>query len=354
MLMLELGEPCALYCEEEDFDEDFSLNNNGPIYESANDDSSAIKDSPLLSPHLREDDLYDDNSELVSLISKESENRLICDNLMSDGSLLESRREAVGWILWVNAHCGFSVFTASLAVNYLDRLLLCIRLRDNRPWRTQLTAVACLSLAAKIHESHVPLLLDLQVESKYVFEAKTIQRMELLVLSTLGWRMYPVTPVSFFHHVSKRLRLKSIKRWEFLLRCENLLLSVIADAKLGSYLPSVVSSAIMLCVVNEAHPPCDALKYHDQLMNVVDKTNEGKVNECYKLVQEISGRRRSCGLDYKPFMAHKRMILPVPSSPVGVGDASFCSASSSGTWAVEISPSCPPDNYDLKRRKIQY
>ena len=34
-------------------------------------------------------------------------------------------------------------------------------------------------------------------EAKYVFEARTIQRMELLVLSTLKWRMQAVTPFSF-------------------------------------------------------------------------------------------------------------------------------------------------------------
>lgn len=34
-------------------------------------------------------------------------------------------------------------------------------------------------------------------ESKFVFEARTIQRMELLVLSTLRWRMQAVTPFSF-------------------------------------------------------------------------------------------------------------------------------------------------------------
>ncbi|RVW24079.1 Cyclin-D4-1 [Vitis vinifera] len=38
-------------------------------------------------------------------------------------------------------------------------------------------------------KTDVPLLLDLQVEErKYVFEVKTIQRIELLVLSTLQWK----------------------------------------------------------------------------------------------------------------------------------------------------------------------
>ncbi|XLS78528.1 hypothetical protein HN51_062753 [Arachis hypogaea] len=36
-----------------------------------------------------------------------------------------------------------------------------------------------------------------QVEdAKYVFESKTIQRMELLILSTLNWKMHRVTPLS--------------------------------------------------------------------------------------------------------------------------------------------------------------
>lgn len=161
MYMLE--SPCALYCEEETSDGDFSLNNNDLIEETVNNDSSVIKDSPLLSPHLQEDDLFDDDSGLESLISKENETHLCYDNLMSDGPLVESRREAVGWVLRVNAHYGFSACTAALAVNYYDRFLLSIGLQNNKPWASQLAAVACLSLAAKIQETLVPLLLDLQV-----------------------------------------------------------------------------------------------------------------------------------------------------------------------------------------------
>ncbi|KAF6170245.1 hypothetical protein GIB67_035350 [Kingdonia uniflora] len=75
---------------------------------------------------------------------------------------------------------------------------------------TQLVIVACLSLAAKVEETQVPLLLDLQVEeTKYVFEAKTIQRMELLVLSKLHWKMNPVTPLLFVDHIIRWLGLKT-------------------------------------------------------------------------------------------------------------------------------------------------
>jgi cyclin D1/2/4 len=40
---------------------------------------------------------------------------------------------------------------------------------------------------------------------RYVFEAKTIQRMELLVLSTLNWRMQAVTPFSYMDYFLNKL-----------------------------------------------------------------------------------------------------------------------------------------------------
>lgn len=69
----------------------------------------------------------------------------------------------------------------------------------------------------------------LQVEdTKYMFEAKTIQRMELLVLSTLKWKMHPVTPLSFIDHIIRRLGLKTHLHLEFLRRCERLLLTIVS------------------------------------------------------------------------------------------------------------------------------
>lgn len=64
-----------------------------------------------------------------------------------------------------------------------------------------------------------------------MFEAKTIQRMELLVLSTLQWRMNPVTPISFLDHIIRRFGLKGNLHYEFLRSCEHIILSVIAGAK---------------------------------------------------------------------------------------------------------------------------
>ncbi|KAF6139256.1 hypothetical protein GIB67_021466 [Kingdonia uniflora] len=128
---------------------------------------------------------------------------------------------------------------------------------------TQFVVVACLSLAAKVEETQIPLLSDLQAEeTKYVFEAKTIQRMEPFVLFKLHWKMNPVTPLSFVDHIIRRLRLKTRHHWEFLNKCEDLLVCVLADYRFVGYLPSVLAIAILLHIINQIEP-CNLLEYQN-------------------------------------------------------------------------------------------
>lgn len=142
-----------LYCSEENWEQEgddeeeqsfctFSSNNKVPI--------------------LREQDLFWDEAELSLLFSKEEQNHL-AENLKTNPSLAKSRCQAVEWMLKVNAHYSFSAVTAITAVNYLDRFLFSIHFQEEKPWMTQLAAVACLSIAAKVEETQVPLLLDFQV-----------------------------------------------------------------------------------------------------------------------------------------------------------------------------------------------
>lgn len=176
----------ALYCdeakwedeeeeEEEDEESDVTTNNdacNGPSL------------FPLL---LLEQDFFWEDQELNSLFSKEklqhqqlygynihaNNNNDACDsinnNVHFDPSFSQPRREAVEWMLKVNAHYGFSALTATLAVTYLDRFLLSFHFQREKPWMIQLVAVTCISLAAKVEETQVPLLLDLQVGSSQSF-----------------------------------------------------------------------------------------------------------------------------------------------------------------------------------------
>jgi hypothetical protein len=75
----------------------------------------------------------------------------------------------------------------------------------------------------------------LQVEEvEHIFEAHTIQRMELLVLSTLGWRMSSVTPFSYIDYFFHKLGISNL-----LLRA---LLSRVSEIILGT--------------MNGKHPEC--------------------------------------------------------------------------------------------------
>ncbi|XLR57919.1 hypothetical protein S83_008591, partial [Arachis hypogaea] len=109
-------------------------------------------------------------------------------------------------------------------------------------------------------------------EPKFLFEAKTVQRMELLVLSTLQWRMNPVTPISFFEHIVRRIGLKTLLHWEFLWRCQRVLLSVIPNSRYVGDLPSTLAAATMIHVIKEIEP-LNAMEYINQLMGLL-KTSE--------------------------------------------------------------------------------
>lgn len=66
-------------------------------------------------------------------------------------------------------------------------------------WAIRLLSIACLSLAAKMEECQVPSLSEYDVE-ECSFDADVIQRMELLVLNTLEWKMICVTPFTYLSY----------------------------------------------------------------------------------------------------------------------------------------------------------
>lgn len=105
------------------------------------------------------------------MLSKEKDQNLQAGAVLktlvqTDNALSLARTEAIDWLLKVNAFYGFSSLTALLAINYLDRILSGPHFQRDKPWMLQLLAVTCISLAAKVEEIRVPLLLDLQVNKK--------------------------------------------------------------------------------------------------------------------------------------------------------------------------------------------
>ncbi|EPS67948.1 hypothetical protein M569_06825, partial [Genlisea aurea] len=215
-----------------------------------------------------------DDEELQALFSRQ-------DGFVPGAAVWVLRKETVEWVLRISSRFGFSASTAILAVDYLDRFLSSLGYGGDKPWAMQLAAVASLSIAAKVSEaaSSVPLLLDLQVEgAEYFFEAKTIQRMELLILGAMEWRVNSATPLCFIDHTMRRLGMKSDSFWGF---CENLLLGIISDSRFRWFPPSVLAGATMIHVSRKG--TVDFLE--GQLLSLL-KISKEEVKRCYDLVSD--------------------------------------------------------------------
>ncbi|KAG8490775.1 hypothetical protein CXB51_013953 [Gossypium anomalum] len=225
---------------------------------------------------IHQNEQQQEDEEFLLFFAKETEQQPPCFYVGTHESLATGRREVVEWMLKVSAINKFTTLTAVLSTNYLDSF-------KEKPWMVQLLAITCLSLAAKVEETqHVPLL---QVDTNYVFEAKTIRGMELLVLSTLKWKMYPVTPFSSLDRIIRRLGSKTHLQCEFLKRCECLLLCVISNSRSTHYLPSVLATAIMMHALDKID--FNLIDHQNRLMSVF-KISEEKVNYCFKLILDVS------------------------------------------------------------------
>nr|CAB3483274.1 unnamed protein product [Digitaria exilis] len=235
------------------------------------------------------------------------------------------RREAVDWIWKVYAYFNFGPVTAYLAVNYLDRFLSWYELPEGKDWMTQLLSVVCLSLAAKIEETFVPPSLDVQVgDSRYEFEAKTVQRMELLVLSSLNWRMQAVTPFSYLDYFLNKLNggIKAPTSWLF--QSAELILCIARGTGCIGFRPSEIAAAVAAIVVGEAAV--------EGIENACAHVNKERVLRCQDAIQSMA----SPAINTVPPKSASGRASPAPQSPVGVLDAGCLSYKSDDDAAATV------------------
>ncbi|KAI3413148.1 Cyclin N-terminal domain-containing protein [Psidium guajava] len=228
-----------------------------------------------------------------------------------------ARQDSINWIWRVHAHYRFRPITAFLSVNYFDRFLSFHSLpREANGWAFQLLSVACVSLAAKMEEPDVPLLLDLQVfDPKFVFEPRTVQRMELWVMSNLNWRLRSVTPFDFLHSFVPKLPSlssspPSLRR--VLSASSDLILSTTRVIDFLGFTPSTIAAAAVLCAAGQGGD--EPRVFHDSL-------DTEMVRSCRQLMEEYL-------VDTCPSATVKVAEEPeppaAPPSPVGVLDAAAC------------------------------
>ncbi|XP_030552085.1 cyclin-D1-1 [Rhodamnia argentea] len=204
-----------------------------------------------------------------------------------------AREESVAWILKVHAFYGFQPLTAYLSVNYLDRFLCSRILPQPNGWPMQLLSVACLSLAAKMEEPLVPSLLDLQVGgARYIFEPRTIRRMEFLVLSVLDWRLRSITPFAFIGFFAWKVDPTGTGVGFLVSRATQVILSNVQETSLLEYRPSCIAVAAVLHAASDI--PSLSLCNPENAESWCDGLSKEKIISCYRLMQKMvhSGSKR--------------------------------------------------------------
>lgn len=281
---------------------------------------------------------------LALMIRRECEHMPAGDYLerLRNGDLdIGARDEILDWIAKVHSHFNFGPLSAYLAVNYLDRFLSAYDLPKGKAWMMQLLGVACLSIAAKMEETEVPLSLDLQGgDAKFVFEAKTIQRMELLVMSTLKWRMQAITPFSFIDYFLKKINSDQIASTSSINKSVQLILSTVKGIHFLVFKPSVIAAAVAMSIAVKT----ETVDSEKALSALVQHVQKDKVMKCVELIQELS---LPSDLVKGPIASS---IPSVPQSPIGVLDAACLSYRTDGSGVESCANSS--HNSPVKRRKL--
>ncbi|KAJ4975730.1 hypothetical protein NE237_000836 [Protea cynaroides] len=172
---------------------------------------------------------------------------------------VSARREVVSLILQAQFSCRFDPLIPYLAVNYLDRFIARQGMPQGNPWILQLIAMACLSLAAKMKKTDFSLD-DFQNGEGFIFDTNTLQRMELLILGALKWRMRSITPFSFLHFFLSLFKLKDPPLRDALkARATEIIFKAQNEMKLLEFKPSIIAASALLSASHELFPmqfPC--------------------------------------------------------------------------------------------------
>ncbi|KAL0545569.1 hypothetical protein IC582_015456 [Cucumis melo] len=196
-----------------------------------------------------------------------------------------ARLDAIAWILKTRNVFGFGCQTAYLSMIYFDRFLSRRAITNEKLWAIRLLAVACLSLAAKMEELKVPALSEFPVDD-FNFESKVIQRMELLVLNTLEWKMGSTTPFSFIPYFISKLSIESPPSNK-VSQIVELIWVMIRETNTENHRPSVVAVATAILATMDDRLTRKALELKMKSISQCRYLELEEVISCYNLMQEL-------------------------------------------------------------------
>ncbi|KAJ7968443.1 Cyclin [Quillaja saponaria] len=193
------------------------------------------------------------------------------------------RCEAISLILQVKFTCKLDPFIVYLAISYMDRFLSKQEI-PGKPWVLKLLLISCLSLASKMKDAPFSIS-DLQKED-FIFEAQSINKMELLILDALKWRMRSITPFCFLHFFLSLSDLKDLPFQQALKhRASEIIFNAHTDIKFLEFKPSTVAASAVMTACYELFPPIfSSMRSAISSCRYVD---EGVMLKCFNLMQEM-------------------------------------------------------------------
>ncbi|CAL5351321.1 unnamed protein product [Camellia sinensis] len=171
------------------------------------------------------------------------------DHLQSSGLIL-ARFRAMQWLLKSQRRLNLSCQTVFNAANYFDRFLSMNQCKGWKYWMVELLAIACLSVAYKFGETtHLPLH-EIQMEDlDHSFQSSLIQRMELTLLKTLGWRLG-------------------------------------SNSKFVEFRPCVVAISALRCVIQDSLPSPTYNAHLDYITRLIPEDQKDDLIKCHKIMEE--------------------------------------------------------------------
>ncbi|CAI0431147.1 unnamed protein product [Linum tenue] len=219
------------------------------------------------------------------LFSSESDHMPSPDFLKTSVSYALFRREAIRIVSQADYSDPFLPY---LAVNYMDRFASRLENMENKPWVVRLVVISCLSLASKMRNSDFSASDFQQREGCFGFDEKTINRMEVMILHALQWRMRSITPFSFLEYFSLSFDTtaseQALKQRALKARAQDIIFKTQNEMKLLEFRPSAVAASALLAACQELFP----LQFHsfERSISSCDCVNTDNLSRCLNHVQE--------------------------------------------------------------------
>ncbi|GFP89532.1 putative cyclin-d6-1 [Phtheirospermum japonicum] len=205
-------------------------------------------------------------------------------SLNSEDSHLSVRRGIVSSIFHFSPD--FDPFLSYLAINYMDRFLSTHSMPDGKPWIFKLVAISCISLALKMRKTEFSVS-GLMQDGGFMIDSATIERMEMLILGALKWRMRSANPFCFVNYFIPFLKLKYKPSIQALKnRATEIILKAQHDIKLLGFKPSIISASALLYATND-FCPIQFASFRNAVCSCSYVDKEDFV-QCYDVMQDVA------------------------------------------------------------------